>query len=135
MNCKRLILAIIAAYVAMSILGIATDVILADYMTQMKTIGRMGPDLEAHALWMYLGYFIVTIMFCYIYALHHEGKGWLEGARYGLLIGILMSGITMVLYAAFPMSAMESLVSALSGIVIYVVGGIVTSLVYTHSTQ
>lgn len=130
MNIKRLIYAIFASYVAMSVIGRASDILLADYMTQAKSMGRMGADLEAHAMWMFLGYFIVTILFCYIYAHHHEGKGWKEGARYGLMIGLMMSGIMMVMYASMPFGGLESFLSALAGIVIYVVGGIVTSLVY-----
>lgn len=130
MNIKRLMFAVIATYVAMSILGIATEILLADHMTQMKMIGRMGADLEAHSMWMYLGYFIITILFCYIYAHHHEGKGWQEGARFGLLIGLMMAGMTMVMFGTLPMDGMESLISAVAGIIIYVVGGVVTSLVY-----
>jgi len=135
MNMKRLLLAIVAAYVAMSILGIATEVLLADFTIQMKAISRMGADLEAHAMWMYLGYFIVTILFCYIYAHHHEGKGWQEGARYGLLIGLMMSGISMVMYATMPFDGTEVFISALAGVVIYTVGGIVTALVYKNESS
>jgi len=130
MNIKRLVYAIVAAYVAMSIVAIGLDLLLADYMSGMKAIMRVGADLQAHAIWMYLGYLIVTIMFCYIYAHHHEGKGWMEGARFGLWIGLMMAGISMVMYGTMPLDGMESLVSALVGIIIYMVGGVVTSLVY-----
>lgn len=130
MNIKKLVLAIVAAYVAMSILGFGSDVLLADYTPMMKALGRQGADLEGHMMWMMLGYLIVTAVFCFLYAHHHEGKGWVEGARFGLYIGVMMSGITMVMYAVLPMDGMESLLSAIVGIVIYVVGGIVTSLVY-----
>ncbi len=130
MNIKRLVYAIVAAYVAMSIVAIGLDLLLADYMSGMKAIMRVGADLQAHAIWMYLGYLIVTIMFCYIYAHHHEGKGWMEGARFGLWIGLMMAGISMVMYGTMPLDGMESLISALVGIIIYMVGGVVTSLVY-----
>ena len=130
MNIKRLIMAIVAAYVVMSILGMAADQLLSDFTPMMKAMGRMGPDLEAHFIWMMLGYLIVTIFFCYIYAHFHEGKGWTEGARFGLYIGLMMAGISMVMYAVLPMSTMESLISAITGIIIYVAGGITTSLVY-----
>lgn len=130
MNIKRLIYAIFASYVIMAVIGIAADIFLAAHTVQLKAIGRMGADLEAHAVWLYLGYFIVTILFCYIYVHHHEGKGWKEGARYGFLIGLLMAGMTMVYYSFLPMDGMESLVQAALGIIIYMAGGIVTALVY-----
>jgi len=129
-NVKQLVYAIIAAYVAMSVVAIGLDYLLVDYMTGMKAVMRVGADLEAHAIWMYLGYLIVTIMFCFIYAQHHEGKGWMEGARFGLWIGLMMAGISMVMYGTMPLVGMESLISAVVGIIIYIVGGIVASLVY-----
>ena len=130
MNVKRLIFAIIVSYVVMSILGITTDILLTEHMPQMKAIGRLGADLDAHIMWMYLGYFVVTIIFCYIYAQNHEGKGWQEGARYGFLIGIMMVGVAMVLYGTMPMDGRESLLSAVATIMIYMAGGIATALVY-----
>ncbi len=130
MNMKRLVFAIIAAYIAMSVIGIASEMLFAEQLAGMKAIQRVGPDLAAHAVWMYLGYFIVTILFCYIYVQHHEGKGWMEGARFGLMIGLMMSGISMVMYASMPFGGMESLLGAVVGVIIYVVGGIVTAVVY-----
>ena len=130
MNVKRLIFAIVVSYVVMSILGITTDILLTEHMPQMKAIGRLGADLDGHIMWMYLGYFVVTIIFCYIYAQSHEGKGWQEGARYGFLIGIMMVGVAMVLYGTMPMDGKESILSAAATIIIYMAGGIATALVY-----
>ncbi len=130
MNIKRLGFAIISSYVAMFVVGMALELLLAGHKPQSKALGRIGADLEAHTIWMFLGYFIFTILFCYIYAHHHEDKGWKEGARYGFLVGLMMAGFTMVLFAAFPFNAMETFLSAMAGIVIYIAGGIATALVY-----
>ncbi|MBL4800311.1 MAG: hypothetical protein JKY45_00355 [Emcibacter sp.] len=130
MNIKRLSLAIVIAYIVMSILGITTDILLAEHMPQMKALGRMGADLEAHIMWMYLGYFVITIIFCYIYVQKYAGKGWQEGAKYGFLIGLMMAGVTMVLYGTMPMDGKECALSAVATIIIYMAGGISVDLVY-----
>ena len=135
MNTKSYGIAVIATYVVMSILGVASSMITMEQMASYIAIARPEAELMAMAPWMYVGYLIVTVIFCYIYVKGRESGGWIEGARFGLLFGVLMSGISMVMYSALPVDMTALITEIIVTLIIYTVGWITVGTVYKPSSS
>jgi len=130
MNIKSLMITTIIVYIVMSILGLGFEYFMGDQFASFNALKRDAAGLETHMHWMFLGYFLVTAVFCYLYAQNHEGKGWKEGLRFGLIIGLLFAAMDFTLYSFLPLNFTETLKMMGMDVVIYVAGGITASLVY-----
>lgn len=122
--------AVIAAYIAMGIVAPGLLVLLGSNMESMSAIGR--PQAEMMSLiWVQLvGYFVITCVMVYIFSKGREGGGWMEGARFGVLIGLMMCGVSMWMYSVYPWELPAFYTDMFMNLVVYTVGGIVISLVY-----
>lgn len=130
MTMKNLIITVIATYIVMSIIGMGFEYYMSDQFPNFNALQRGAEDLKAHEHWMYIGYFLLTIVFCYMYTRCHEGKGWPEGMRFGLMVGLLFAFMDFTLYGFLPVTFMEVLTMMVMDVAIFVAGGITASLVY-----
>ena len=90
MNVKRWLLASFGVYVAHRILDlIIHGVILAGQYEAAADVWR--PDMESKMYIMYITAAIFSLLFVYIFIKGYEGKGIMEGVRYGLWMGLLIS--------------------------------------------
>ncbi|WP_138379252.1 hypothetical protein [Luteithermobacter gelatinilyticus] len=135
MNVTRFVLAVIVAYVVMAVLAIGLEALLGDMTSSFKALHRPEEALAEYQIWMYLAYLLQTVVFCYIFTLNYENKGWMEGLRYGLLIGLFMSFEVMAWYGMMPIAGMDTVVTMIMTVVIYMGGGIATALVYKPAAQ
>ena len=91
------------------------------------------PEAEAAGnTWIHIvSAIIVSFFFTLIFSKGHEGKGIVEGARYGFYVGMLMS-IPMAYdtYAAMPIPYYLALRWFLYGVIQYVFLGIIVALVF-----
>ncbi|MEK9136709.1 MAG: hypothetical protein AAB393_06260, partial [Bacteroidota bacterium] len=80
----------VAVFVVMEILMyLIHGVILASTYQETKDVWR--PDMESY-MWVYHVLAVVgAFFFTFIFSKGYEGKGVMEGVRYGLYIGIWMS--------------------------------------------
>ena len=100
MNAKRFVLAAIVVFVVSQILEfLIHGVILASTYESLKDLWR--PDMESK-MWIYpvIGA-IWSLLFVYIFVKGREGKGVMEGVRFGVVIGLFV-GIPMA-YGAYAM--------------------------------
>ena len=100
MNAKRFVWAAIVVFVASQILEfLIHGVILASTYESLKDLWR--PDMESK-MWIYpvIGA-IWSLLFVYIFVKGREGKGVMEGVRFGVVIGLFV-GIPMA-YGAYAM--------------------------------
>lgn len=83
-------------------------------------------------MWIYnLVTAIVSFFFVLIYSKGYEGKGIMEGVRYGLYVGVMLSvGMAYGSYAMIAIPYSLAMQWFLFGMVEYVVAGAVASLVY-----
>lgn len=130
MNSKSYIISVIATYVVMSILGVASQMVTMEQMASYVPLLRPQAELVAMAPFMYIGYLVITIFFCYIYIKGRETGGWMEGLKYGVIFGLMMSGMSLVVFATLPIDMSALITEIVVTIVIYAVGGITTALVY-----
>ncbi len=74
---------------------------------------------------------IWTILFVYIFSRGYEGKGVMEGVRFGAIIGVFYAlPMAYDSYAIYPIPYSLALKWFLSGMVINIIYGVVASLLY-----
>ena len=126
---KKFWLAFIAVFVADMVLsGIVYGLILGE---QFRTLTVWRPDMNSLQWIYYVLSFVGAFFFTFIFSKGYEGKGILEGIRYGLYIGIWMSlGMAYGTYGMVAIPYGMTLEWFLLGVASYVVLGIVAALVY-----
>ncbi len=89
------------------------------------------PEAEIKMSVMFITSAIWTIMFVYIFSRGYEGKGVMEGVRFGLVVGIFYSLVsTYDQYAVYPIPYSLTLKWFFSGLVVSIILGVIASLLY-----
>ncbi len=130
MNVKRFLLAALAVFVSFQVL---------DYVIHMLIL---SPDYEAVAsVWradmmdifwiMYITGAVMSLLFVYIFTKGYQGKGVMEGVRYGLVIGIFMMAIGAInQYVIYPIPFILAVKWLIFGTIEFIIAGIITALIY-----
>ncbi|MCP4583987.1 MAG: hypothetical protein GY839_20440 [candidate division Zixibacteria bacterium] len=134
MNWKRLLLAVVAIFVAEFIMGLIFHRgILGETYSLLMQDGTFRPESDMKALsWVRI---ITTLVFCFffvfIFVRGYESRGILEGVRYGFYIAIFI-GFVMAFNMFVWFSLPYWLTWAWVGIYIveFIIIGIITSLIY-----
>ena len=111
------------------------EVMMGD--TYERLAGIFRPEAEMNdMMWMMMVSGTVTIfMFCYIFTRGYEGKGIMEGVRFGALIGFLMAGpIAIDPHVIYPVPAEVASIWLISGIATLMVAGAVFAAIYKPDT-
>ena len=130
MNVKSYVFAVIASYFAMAIAGVVSDLATREQMASLLMISRGEEGMAAMMGWMLFGYLVSTILFCYIFVKGRDNGGVGEGVRFGAIFGVAMCGPILVNYSIFPYEMIAMVTQAVLTVLIYIIGGIVASLVY-----
>jgi hypothetical protein len=104
----------------------------------MKTYQSLGNIFRADMMqkvWItYVTSLILSFLFVYIFSKGYEGRGIAEGARYGLLIGLLMNVVGMFnQYAVYQIPLIVIVQWFIYGVVQFVISGIVAAALYKPS--
>jgi len=90
MNVKRFVSASLAVYVASLALGfLIHGVILKPTYDSLASIWR--PNMNSLMWIVWVNGLITSVIFTYIFAKGYEGKGIIEGARFGAIMGVFIS--------------------------------------------
>lgn len=130
MNVKRFVFASLAVFVVGMILDfIIHNVILMEAYEALASIWRA--DMNSLMWIMYVGSFIFAFLFVYIFTKGYEGKGIMEGVRYGLIIGLLML-LTGVFgqYAMYPLPFNLIIQWFVFGMIEFIIFGVVAAVIY-----
>jgi hypothetical protein len=91
MNVKRFVLACVAVYVVYQVLGfLIHQVFLGETYAALSSVWRPEEDMMSKMWIMWITSAVWAVLFCYIFTRGYEKKGAMEGARYGLLMGVFM---------------------------------------------
>ncbi|MDX1403731.1 MAG: hypothetical protein R3192_04300 [Woeseiaceae bacterium] len=92
MNNKTFWIGFVVVYVLWQVLGfVIFETMLGEAHSQMSGVFRPENELN-DMMWMLLvSSAVMMFMFCYIFTRGYEGKGIMEGVRYGILIAFLMA--------------------------------------------
>lgn len=130
MNVKRLLLAALAVFVSFQILDYVIHMIIlsADY----EAIASVWRTNMMDMMWiMYISGIILSLLFVYIFTKGYQGKGIMEGIRYGLLIGVLMMVVgSLNQYVIYPVPIELAIKWIIFGLIEFMIAGIITALIY-----
>jgi hypothetical protein len=91
MNVKRFVLGCVAVYVVYQCLGfLIHQVFLGETYASLASVWRPEAEMMSKIWIMYLTSAVWTVLFCYIFTRGYAGKGAIEGARYGLVMGLFL---------------------------------------------
>jgi len=130
MNKVKYTLAVIASFIVMGIAGVIGAAVAEDQMASIMEISRGEAGNAAMLPYGLLGYLLITIFFTYIYIVGRESGDIKEGAKFGAMFGVMMSGMILVNYSIFPFTATALVADMLINIIVYIFGGITISLIY-----
>lgn len=130
MNIKRFVVASIAVFIVIEAVDwLVHGVLLSGWYAEIKGLWR--PDMMDLMWIQVLGSLFFSFMFVLIFTKGYEGKGILEGVRYGLLIGLLMYVSGMLgQYFMYPIPLGMALLWVAYGIVEMVLAGAATAAIY-----
>ena len=136
MKNKTFWIGFVAVFVVMQGLGyVIHEVMMGDTYERLASIFR--PEAEMYdMMWMMMVSGAITIfMFCYIFTKGYEGKGVMEGVRFGALIGFLMAGpMAIDPHVIYPVPAEVASIWLISGIATLMIAGAVFAAIYKPDT-
>ena len=127
---KKVWMGFIAVFITMEILSIVVHgLILGATYEANKALWRA--DMNS-MMWIYHVLTLVgSFFFTFIFSKGYEGKGVMEGVRYGTYIGIWMSiGMAYGTYAMIPIPYSLALQWFIYGVIQYIIAGVVLAQVY-----
>lgn len=133
MNHTRLAVAAVVTWVVSLVVGyFVNDFLLAGVYASNQAVLRPEADMTGKLpigfVFLLLGFFA----FAYMYAKGYEGgSGIMEGLRFGLCAGILVTGFGLIWqYVLFPITGTMAMVSIIDSILEFVLYGAIVGAIY-----
>ena len=130
MNVKRLLLAALAVFVTFQVTDFVIHnlILSAEYEASVELWRSDMMDL----MWMmYIISIVLSLFFTYVFVKGYDGKGILEGVRYGLIFGVGFHVVSiMSQYVVYPIPETLMIKWFVFGLIQFLIAGIVVSLVY-----
>lgn len=120
----------VAVFVVLAILEFAVNMgIMAGDYEATKSLWRPREEMKT---WIfYLVYAFVAFFFTLIFSKGYEGKGIVEGVRYGFYVGMMVAvQKAYASYASMPISYGLALKWFIFGLIEYIILGIVLAAIY-----
>lgn len=130
-NVKRLIYATLAVFGFIFLTDwLIHGPILGNCYKETKELWRSEEEMQNYFLFLLLGQLLIAKYFTFIFAKGYQGKGIMEGVRFGLLMGLFSCGALFIQYATTPIpsSILWSWVAAT--IAQAILAGIIACMVY-----
>ena len=125
----------IVVFVVMQAYGyLVHEVGLSETYQSLASIFRPQEEMASMMWMMMVGGVFSLLLFCYIFTWGHEGKGVMEGVRYGALIGVFASIISAVdSYVIYPLTGELAVIWFVTGVVAFIISGAVFAAIYKPS--
>ena len=104
--------------------------ILGEKYKQTANVWRPEAEMQQNFAFMLFGQILTGIMVATIFARGYQGKGWKEGIRFGVLLGLLLTGPMFINYAVMPIPSDIFMSWLVTGFIQCVLGGVVVAKVY-----
>lgn len=132
MNKKRFISCLIAVFAfVFAFEWLFHGTCLKEIYTSTAHLWRSEAEMRGPFFtWLVLAQFIFSTMFCYIFVKGYENKGLMEGVRYGFLIGVLLSSLSLMAYAVQPFPSKMIVYWIIGGIVECSIAGLIMAAFY-----
>jgi len=128
---KKVLLGALAVFVVFMVMDFIVHGKLLESAYQ-ETQSMWRPDMMSK-MWIFWVVRLVTAyFFVLIFSKGYENKGLMEGVRYGLYAGVMLSvGYAYGSYASFPMPYSMALQWFLYGVATYVIAGVALAWVFS----
>lgn len=131
---KKLWIGFIVVFIGMAVLNFIIHGIILTSAYQTEEVNKfMRSEAEMNGLmWIYyVIYLIQSFFFTFIFSKGYEGKGIMEGVRYGLYMGLLLATpMAYASYAMYPMPYSLALQWFIYGMIYYIILGILLAAIY-----
>lgn len=126
----------IVVFVVMQAYGyLVHEVGLSETYQSLASVFRPQEEMASMMWMMMVGGVFSLLLFCYIFTWGHEGKGVMEGVRYGALIGVFASIISAVdSYVIYPLTGELAVIWFVTGVVAFIISGAVFAAIYKPSS-
>ena len=104
--------------------------ILDPFYQATANLWRTPTDMQASFHWLVAGQMIFAFLFGYVFTKGYENKGVGEGARYGLLIGLILAPANMVMYAVQPLPVALVAAWCVGGVLELAAAGMILAAIY-----
>ena len=130
MNWKNFFITFIVIYIVGGLLNyLIHGVVLMETYQSITDVWR--PDMDRLMWLQWITPIFLTFFFIYIFAKGNEGKGIIEGLRYGLIIWAFMSIPTIYgQYMIYPLPYSLVLKWLIADLVVFLILGTLVSLLY-----
>jgi len=127
---KKIIIGSLVVFVIFEVMDfIVHGVILGHAYATMINVWR--PDMMQKMWVLHVVKIVVAFMFVFIFSKGYEGKGLMEGVRYGFYIGLMLSmGYAFGSYASFRISHQLALQWFTYAMIEYIISGIAVAKVF-----
>jgi hypothetical protein len=127
---KKILIGFVITFVLLEVLDILIHgVILMSAYQATQNVWR--PDMMQKMWILHIVKLVVAFLITFIFSKGYEGKGIMEGLRYGLYIGVLMSiGMAYGTYAMVAIPYSLALQWFIYGVVEYTIVGVALALVF-----
>lgn len=132
MNNKTFWIGCVVVFVVLQAIGfVVHGVMMAPTYQELAAIFRPEAQMNDMMWMMMLSAAVTVYMFCYIFTKGYEGKGIMEGVRYGALVSFLMAGAWSIdQHVIYPLPADVATIWLVSGFVSFMIAGGVFAAIY-----
>ena len=122
----------IAVYVVMQIYGyLVHEIGLSDTYKSLASVFRPREEMDSMMWMMMVGGAVSLLVFCLVFTIGREGKGIMEGIRYGTLMGLFFSIPQSVdSYVVYPLTSNLAVAWFATGVVGFMIAGAVLAAIY-----
>jgi len=127
---KKVLIGFVVTFILLEVLDILVHgVILMNAYQATQSVWR--PDIMQKMWILHIVKIVVAFLVAFIFSKGYEGKGIIEGLRYGLYMGLLMSiGMAYGTYAMIAIPYSLALQWFIYGVIEYTIVGIALALVF-----
>ena len=127
---KKLLLGFVLVYVVFAVLDWIVNAVLL--MPLYDSVSNLFRPSEEMKLWViFVSYIFFAFFFTFIFSKGYEGKGVLEGVRYGFYVALMMVlPYSYMSYAVMPIPYSMAFQGFLYGTIEMVICGVVLALVF-----
>ena len=115
MNIKKFAVTVVAVFVTTLVSNfVIHQIILKSAYQATANLWRPETEMQAYMGSMFLGQFLVALFLAWIFVHGYKGKGWMEGIRFGFLVGGFEAGNNLIMcsVAPYPCSLISGLMSS-----------------------
>jgi len=137
MNNKTFWIGFVVVFIVMQAIGYLIHVVmLADTYEALAASFRPKEQMDSMMWIMILSGTVVIFLFCYIFTKGCEGKGVIEGVRFGTLMGLFMAFPAAVdAYVIYPLTSELAVIWFVTTVVSLMIAGAVFAAIYKPSSE